>query len=126
MKLSKKELEQVSGAVITSFVNLHFLEEASRSGIFKHKTKNLINKVIKDLIEIESNYYSKIEEIDEADLGDKLVSNNLEFIDWILTKFTFNDFIKIQEICVAFSMDKAKLSRTSDEILVSNGSKLPE
>ena len=121
MKLSEKQLEQVSGAIITSFVNLHFLEEAKASGLFRHQTKKHVNRVIKDLIEIENNYFAKVEEVDDKDLGDKLVANKLEFVKWILNKFTFNDFTKIQEICIAYETDREKLIKASDDILMANG-----
>ena len=122
MKLTKKEIEQVGGAIITSFVNLHFLEEVQSAGIFKQSVKNNVKRTINDLINIENEYYSKIEDIDDKDLGDKLVANKLEFVNWLLQKFSFNDFSKIQEICVAYSLDKQKLSDVSDSILLENGS----
>jgi len=40
MELTKKNLEKISGAIITSFVNQHFLEEAMRTGLFRHRVKN--------------------------------------------------------------------------------------
>ena len=124
--MMNKQIEQVSGAIITSFVNLHFLEEAKASGLFRHQTKNHVNRVIKDLIEIETNYFAKVEEVDEKDLGDKLVANKLEFVKWILTKFDFNDFTKIQEVCIAYSQDKEQLIKTSDKILTENGAETIE
>ena len=122
MKLSNKELEQIGGAIITSFVNLHFLEEAQTGGLFKQRVKNNVKRTLNDLINIEDEYFSKVENIDDKDLGDKLVANKLEFVSWLLQKFTFNDFSKIQEVCVAYSLDKEKLSEVSDAILLKNGS----
>nr|AKH47388.1 hypothetical protein [uncultured marine virus] len=122
MKLSNKELEQIGGAIITSFVNLHFLEEAQTGGLFKQRVKNNVKRTLNDLINIEDEYFSKVENIDDNELGDKLVANKLEFVRWLLQKFTFNDFSKIQEVCVAYSLDKEKLSEVSDAILLENGS----
>lgn len=122
MKLSNKELEQIGGAIITSFVNLHFLEEAHTGGLFKQRVKNNVKRTLNDLINIEDEYFSRVENIDDKDLGDKLVANKLEFVRWLLQKFTFNDFSKIQEVCVAYSLDKEKLSKISDAILLENGS----
>lgn len=122
MKLSNRELEQIGGAIITSFVNLHFLEEVQTGGLFKQRVKNNVKRTLNDLINIEDEYFSKVENIDENDLGDKLVANKLEFVRWLLQKFTFNDFSKIQEVCVAYSLDKEKLSEVSDAILLKNGS----
>ena len=122
MKLTNKELEQIGGAIITTIVNLHFLEEAQTGGLFKQRVKNNVKRTLNDLINIEDEYFSKVEDIDDNELGDKLVANKLEFVRWLLQKFTFNDFSKIQEVCVAYSLDKEKLSEVSDAILLENGS----
>ena len=37
---TEKQLEQISGAIITCFVNLHFLQEADSSGLFRQRIKN--------------------------------------------------------------------------------------
>lgn len=126
MKLTEKQLEQISGAIITSFVNLHFLEEAKNCGLFRHQTKKHISRTLKDLIEIENNYFSQVEEVDEKDLGDKLVANKMEFIKWLLSKFRFNDFTKLQEICISYSLDKDKMIELSDSILTANGAEIIE
>jgi len=123
---TEKQLEQISGAIITCFVNLHFLQEADSSGLFRQRVKNNVRKTMADLIDIENNYFAKIEEVDEKDLGDKLVANKLEFIEWLLNKFDFNDFSKLQEVCIAYSLDKEELTETSDRILRENGAKTIE
>ncbi len=46
MKYTDKDLEQISGAIITSFINQHFLEEAMRSGLFRQRVKNNVKKTI--------------------------------------------------------------------------------
>jgi len=123
---TEKQLEQISGAIVTCFVNLHFLQEADSSGLFRQRVKNNVRKTMADLIDIENNYFAKIEEVDEKDLGDKLVANKLEFIDWLLNKFDFNDFSKLQEVCIAYSLNKEELTETSDRILKENGAKITE
>jgi len=124
--MTNKQIEQVSGAIITSFVNLHFLEEAKASGLFRHRTKNNVKKTIDDLIEIETSYYQKVEEMDEKDLGDKLVANKLEFVKWLLNEFDFNDFTKIQEVCIAYTKDKEQLVAASDKINLEHGAEIIE
>lgn len=123
MKLTNKQVEKISGAILTSFVNLHFLEEVSSIGIFQQRVKNNVKRTMSDLLDIENNYFNEIEKIEDNNMGDILVANKLEFIKWILNEFDFNDFTKIQEICIAFSKDKVKLCKTSDEILTNNGAK---
>ena len=119
--MNKKQLEQISGVIITSFVNLHFLEEASKTGLFRQRLKNNVKRTITDLLEVESKYFNKIDEVDDKQMGDKLIANNIEFVKWILNKFDYNDFTKIQEVCIAYSLDKEKMTKASDEVLLSNG-----
>ena len=119
--MNKKKVEQISGAIITSFVNLHFLEEASKTGLFRQRLKNNVKRTITDLLEVENKYFNKIEEVDEDDMGDKLTNNYMEFVNWLLKKYDFNDFTKLQEICIAYSLDKEKITKASDEVLLSNG-----
>ncbi len=123
MNLTEKQLEKISGAIITSFVNLHFLEEVNTIGIFKQRVKNNVKRTMSDLLDIENNYFAKVEEVDEKDLGDKLVANKLEFIQWLLNKFDYNDFSKLQEVCAAYSLNPKELTEISDKILINNGSK---
>tara|TARA_R110000751_G_scaffold37795_1_gene91276 strand:+ start:1027 stop:1407 length:381 start_codon:yes stop_codon:yes gene_type:complete len=121
MKPTEKQLVQISGAIITSFINLHFLEEINTLGFFKQRVKNNVKRTLTDLIDVENNYFSKIEEVDEKDLGDKLVANKLEFVKWLLNKYDFNDFSKLQEVCCAYSLNPKEITDASDRILINNG-----
>jgi len=120
---TEKQLEQISGAIITSFINLHFLEEAIQSGLFRQRVRNNVKRTIQDLIQIENNYFSEIERVDDSGLGDKLIANNLEFVGMLLKMFDFNDFSKMQEVAVAYSIDRDAITKVSDEILTKNGTK---
>ena len=122
MKLKEKELELVSGAIVTSYVNMHYLEEANKLGIFKQKTKMNVNRTLKDLQDIEEKLFNPIDDIDSKGLGDKLVANNMTFIHEML-KFDFNDFSKLQEVFVAFTKDPKRLTSISDRILLKDGGK---
>lgn len=121
MELTEKNLEKISAAIITSFINLHFLEDAVSVGLFRQRVKNNVRRTIKELMYIESEFYNKIEEVDEKGLADKLVANKMMFVHWLLSEFKFNDFSKIQEVCKAFTLDQEKLTKVSDEILIENG-----
>lgn len=121
MKYTDKDLEQISGAIITSFINQHFLEEAMRSGLFRQRVKNNVKKTINELMYIESEYYNKIEDVDDKGLGDKLIANKLEFVKWLLKEYNFNDFCKLQEVCKAYTLDKETLTKVTDKILIDNG-----
>jgi hypothetical protein len=124
MKITEKQLEKISGAILTSFINLHFLEEAKNTGLFQRRIKQNVNRTIEDLLYIETQYYNKVESVDEKGLSDKLIANKIEFLKWLLNEFDFNDFSKIQEVCKAYSFDKEKLTSISDEILIKNGSEI--
>ena len=120
---TEKQLEQISGAIITSFINLHFLEEAIQSGLLRQRVRNNVKRTIQDLIQIENNYFSEIERVDDSGLGDKLIANNLEFVGMLLKMFDFNDFSKMQEVAVAYSIDRDAITKVSDEILIKNETK---
>ena len=119
--MRQKDLEKLSGAILSSFINLHFLEDADKIGLFKQKVRNNVRRTISDLKEIEVNYYNKVEEVDESDLADKLTTNKMVFLEWLLNKFDFNDFCKIQEICLAYELDKEAITESSDKVLENNG-----
>jgi len=120
---NEKQLEQITGAILTSFINLHFLEEAMQSGLFRQRVRKNVKRTIDDLLSLEHTYFSEIEKVDENDLGDKLVANNLEFLTFLLKMFRFNDFSKMQEVAVAYSLDKEAIIKASDEVLIKNGAK---
>jgi len=120
---NEKQLEQITGAILTSFINLHFLEEAMQSGLFRQRVRKNVKRTIDDLLLLEQTYFSEIEKVDENDLGDKLVANNLEFLSFLLKMFRFNDFSKMQEIAIAYSLDKEAITKVSDEVLIKNGAK---
>lgn len=124
--MKEEDVEKVTGAILTSFVNLHFLHEVKARGIFKQRAKMNLSRTMEDLIEIEKMYFDKIAEVDDEELGDKLVSNKIEFIDWVLKRFTYHEFTKIQEMCIAYSIDKKSMSDLSDEILTKNNSVLED
>lgn len=120
MKFNEKELELISGGIISSYVNMHFLEEAKRLNVFKQKAKQNVGRTLSDLIDIETNLFIPIDDVDGTDLSDKLVANHLTFIDEFL-KFDFHDFSKLQEVFVAFTVDPKRLTGISDKILLENG-----
>ena len=89
--------------------------------MFRQRLKNNVKRTITDLLEVENKYFNKIESVDDSDMGDKLTNNYMEFVNWILNKYDYNDFTKLQEVCVAYSLDKEKITKASDEVLLTNG-----
>jgi len=122
MRLSNKAMQFISGGIISSYITSHYLEESKHLGVFKQTTKLNVNRTLKDLIKIEEDYFNTAEDLDDKDLSGKLVSNKLTFIDEFL-KFDFQDFSKLQEVFVAYTKDKKRLTSISDRILIEDGAK---
>tara|TARA_R110000822_G_scaffold185215_1_gene324407 strand:- start:6717 stop:7091 length:375 start_codon:yes stop_codon:yes gene_type:complete len=120
MKLTKKELITVSGGILSSYINNHYLEEAKHLGVFKHTAKKNLTRTLTDLIKIETQWFDKVYNVDEKDIGGTSVNNSMSFISKML-KFDFNDFCELQEIIVAYSLDKKRLKSISDKIHLNNG-----
>ena len=72
------------------------------------------------MVKIEEDFYNEAEKIDDKDISSKMICNNLNFIDEFL-KFDFSDFTKLQEVFVAYTLDKKRLTSISDKILITNG-----
>ena len=119
--MTKEYTIKIGGAIITSFINLHYLEEVSRLGIIKQSTKNNLSRTLNDLKVIERDYYNETEKVDENELGDKLTSNTITFVDWLLNEFDFNEFSEFQEIAFAYKLDAKRIKGISDKILIENG-----
>ena len=117
MKLSKKQIQLVSGGIIASYINLHYLEECVKLGVFKRTAKLNVKRTLADLVNIENSLFDAIEGVDTDNLSDKLVGNNIQFIDEFLS-FDFSDFTKLQEVFVAFKVDRESLCDISDSILL--------
>lgn len=122
-KYTEKQIQNVSGAIASCFESLHYLEECKKLGIFQRETKQNVNRTLKDLLQIEKQFYDKVTDIDENDLTDKLMANKLTFYDWLLNKFNLSQVNKLMEVCCAFSVDEKRLTSISDKILIKNGAK---
>ena len=119
--MTLKDTIKIGGAIITSFINLHYLEEVSRLGLVKHTAKKNLSRTLNDLKEIEVEYYNKTEKVDKNGLSDKLISNIMTFVDWLLKEFDFNQFSEFQEIAYAYKLDPKRIKGISDKILKDNG-----
>lgn len=122
MKLSQKAIQFVSGGIVSSYITAHYLEESKHLGVFKQSAKMNVKRTLSDLIKIEEDYFNETENVDDKDLSHKLVSNKLTFIDEFL-KFDFRDFTKLQEVFVAYTLDRDRLIGISDKILIKDGAK---
>ena len=121
-ELTKNQLIKVSGAILSSYINNHYLEETKHCGVFRQSTKKNVSRTLEDLLKIELEYFDNVYDIDDEEVGCALVQTNLKFIDEFL-KFDFNEFSKLQEVFVAFTKDKKRLTGISDKILIKSGAK---
>ena len=122
MKITKKDLLNISGGVLSSFENLHYLEECKDLKVFRHTAKKNLSRTLEDLMKIEIELYNEIEKVDEKDLQAKKTENNLDFMKWLLTSFDSSQVQKLKEVCVAFSIDEKRITSISDKIHLNNGS----
>ena len=121
--MNRKIIEKISGAILTSYINLFYLEEVSKTNVFKHRSKLNLKRVLDDLKEIEYKYFNEIEKVDENELNDKLTANQITFINWLLNEFDFNEFTKFQEIAYAYKLDHKRVTGITDKILLENNAK---
>lgn len=119
---NEKAIQLVSGGILSAYVTTHYLEESKRLGVFKQSAKMNLKRTLVDLIKIEEDFYNEAEKSDDTDISGKMVANNLNFIDEFL-KFDFTDFTKLQEVFVAFTIDRDRLIGISDKILTKEISK---
>ena len=122
MELTKKQLIKVSGAILSSYINNHYLEETKHLGVFRQTTKKNVSRTLEDLLKIELKFFDKVYDLDEDKVGSTIIQNNLVFIDEFL-KFDFNEFSKLQEVFVAYTKDPKRITSISDKILIKAGAK---
>ena len=122
MELTKKQLIKVSGAILSSYINNHYLEETKHLGVFRQTTKKNVSRTLEDLLKIELEFFDKVYDLDGDKVGSTIIQNNLVFIDEFL-KFDFNKFSKIQEVFVAYTKDPKRITSISDKILIKAGAK---
>tara|TARA_B110000090_G_C13259455_1_gene399764 strand:- start:393 stop:767 length:375 start_codon:yes stop_codon:yes gene_type:complete len=122
MELTKKQLIKVSGAILSSYINNHYLEETKHLGVFRQTTKKNVSRTLEDLLKIELEFFDKVYDLDGDKVGSTIIQNNLVFIDEFL-KFDFNEFSKLQELFVAYTKDPKRITSISDKILIKTGAK---
>ena len=120
MELTKKQLIKVSGAILSSYINNHYLEETKHLGVFRQTTKKNVSRTLEDLLKIELEFFDKVYDLDGDKVGSTIIQNNLVFIDEFL-KFDFNKFSKLQEVFVAYTKDPKRITSISDKILIKAG-----
>lgn len=120
MELTKKQLIKVSGAILSSYINNHYLEETKHLGVFRQTTKKNVSRTLEDLLKIELEFFDKVYDLDGDKVGSTIIQNNLVFIDEFL-KFDFNQFSKLQEVFVAYTKDPKRITSISDKILIKAG-----
>lgn len=123
MKITKKDILNISGGVLSCFEASHYLQECKHLKVFRHSAKNNVKRTFEDLKKIEIDLYDEIEKVDKKDLQAKKTDNNLAFFNWLLTTFDYSEVQKLKEVCVAFSLDEKRLTSISDRIHIQNGAK---
>ena len=118
--MTNKTLQAVTGSILSCFMALHYLEEVKSTNFFKGSLKNLLNRVIKELIIVEKKYYDKIDVIDGEDTADKLMSNKLTFIKEMQKEHNYAHLSDLEQIICAYRLDPKALMRVTDKIHYNN------
>lgn len=121
--MNDKTLMNLSGAILECFLASFYLNEVKHTKVFKQSLKLALNNAQKELLLVEKNYFNGIDEIDEGQMSDKLVANKMAFIDYLVNRYSYDDFSFIQEILLAYDKNPKEMKKFSDEIIIDNGSK---
>tara|TARA_R110002167_G_scaffold313655_2_gene519325 strand:- start:93 stop:494 length:402 start_codon:yes stop_codon:yes gene_type:complete len=123
LSIEEKNIRKVSGAILTCYTALHYLQETKHLGVFRQRTSLNLKRTMLDLIEIEKDWYDKTTTTDiSEETTSKMIGNQMEYTDAFLD-FDFADFTKLQEVFVAFTLDRKRLVSISDKILIKDGAK---
>tara|TARA_R110000796_G_scaffold93394_1_gene197910 strand:- start:886 stop:1278 length:393 start_codon:yes stop_codon:yes gene_type:complete len=122
ISIKDQNIRKVSGAIITCYTALHYLQETKHLKVFRHTAAINLTRTLADLIEIERNWFDEAEKIDTNETSAKMVSNQMQYTDAHLD-FDFLDFTKLQEISVAFTLDRERIVAVSDSILLEHNDK---
>jgi hypothetical protein len=122
--MRQKDIHQATGAILSSFIALHYLEQVSHLPIFKHSLKRSLNNSIKELQKVEKQYFDKVGEIDSNEIADKLSANQMAFISMLLKGKIYHEFTTIQEIVMAYELEPKAIKGISDKILIKNNATL--
>lgn len=110
-----KTLENLTGCILANFVANTYNEKITHTIHYKHRLKLLINPLIKELVKIEEKEYNLIEGLDEKSV-ETLSDNYLKFLD-LMTKGTFRDFMELQNLVAANSLDSKRMQSIANKIL---------
>jgi hypothetical protein len=122
LSIKDQNIRKVSGAIIASYTALHYLQESKHLGVFRQTAAKNLKRTLSDLIEIERDWFDEAEKIDTNDTSAKMISNQMQYTDAFL-EFDFAEFTKLQEVFVAFTLDRKRLVGVSDRILLKHNAK---
>ena len=113
--ITQNTLENLTGCVLANFVALSYNEKIKHTQHYKHNLKRLINPLIKELVKIEEKEFDLICSTNESDMLD-LSNNYIEFLE-MLTKGSFKEFMSMQNLVVANSIDSKRLHNIANKII---------
>ena len=118
--MTTKTLHSVTGGILSCFMALHYLEEVKNTNFFSGALKNLLNRVIKELIIVEKKYYDKIDVIDGEETADKLMCNKLTVIKEMQRDHDYARLSDLEQVVCAYRLDPKALMRVTDKIHFNN------
>jgi hypothetical protein len=119
MKERTKILRIISGSILTSYNALFYLEELARTKKPKHRLKNLLNQVVRELKVWETKEFDFILEHDDDEHLAVASHECLTFIDAMLSDKAnmLESQINFQRFYLAYSSNPEKAMESVNEVL---------
>ena len=116
---NNKILRLISGSILTSYNALFYLEELSRTKKPKHKLKNMLNNVIKELKKFEKEEFDFIDSNDENGYLAIASDECMVFMDAMLSDKAnlLENQLDFQRFYLAYSSNKEKAMESVNEVL---------
>ena len=123
---NKQIYKKISAALISCGETLHHLEDLKHIPLFKGAFKNLLNRVFKHLLKIESDIIDKLDKEDDYDLRDKMMSNSLLWVEDLAKGSGVDKVNDLKQAHLAYLADKEKFMRVVNKINFNSGGVITE
>mgnify|MGYP003644210818 CR=1 FL=1 len=119
MKERTKVLRIISGSILTSYNALFYLEELARTKKPKHRLKNLLNQVIRELKVWESKEFDFIDANDRDGHMSVASDECMVFMDAMLSDKAnlLENQLDFQRFYLAYSSNKEKTMESVNQVL---------
>ena len=116
----KQEDELLSATTITSFVNLHYIEQLKATRFYRANIKKFGKPFLNALVKVEKQMYDLLCESDPEEKFVKPVTDS--FLEWveIASKKDFGGFLDMQTLTLASDIDRKRMLSIANKIIKEN------